>query len=85
MEVYPNPTEGLVTVTFRISKPVIANLGIYDMNGKRCLDIFQDNVPTGKYSYTVDLGTLPEGTYTAVLSTNNPKHEFVAKRIIKIN
>ena len=85
MEVYPNPTEGLVTVTFRISKPVIANLGIYDMNGRRCLDIFQNNVPTGKYSYTVDLGALPEGTYTAVLSTDNPKHQFVAKRIIKIN
>ena len=85
MEVYPNPTNGLVTVTFRISKPVIANLGIYNTNGKRCMDIFQNNVPIGKYSYSIDLGALPEGIYTAVLSTDNSEDKFVAKKIIKIN
>jgi hypothetical protein len=85
MEVYPNPTNGLVTVTFRIAKPVIANLGIYNTNGKRCMDIFQNSVPIGKYSYSIDLGALPEGIYTAVLSTDNSENKFVAKKIIKIN
>jgi hypothetical protein len=85
MEVYPNPTNGLVTVTFKISKPVIANLGIYNTNGKRCMDIFQNSVPIGKYSYSIDLGALPEGIYTAVLSTDNSENKFVAKKIIKIN
>ena len=84
MEVYPNPTEGIVTITFRTSKPIIANLGIYNINGKKCLDIFKDNVPAGKYNYTVDLGPLPIGTYTAVLSTDNSKDKFIAKKIIKI-
>jgi hypothetical protein len=49
------------------------------------MDIFQNNVPIGKYSYSIDLGSLPEGIYTAVLSTDNSENKFVAKKIIKIN
>jgi hypothetical protein len=48
------------------------------------MDIFQNSVPIGKYSYSIDLGALPEGIYTAVLSTDNPGNKFVAKKIIKI-
>lgn len=85
MEVYPNPTEGEVKITFRISKPLNANLGVYDISGKKCINIFESNFPTGKYTYTVDLGNLPAGTYTAVLATDSPKNQFIAKRVIKIN
>lgn len=85
MVVYPNPTESLVTISFKVLEPVNANLGVYDLNGKKCIDVLSDNFPSGKYGYTIDLGNLVPGTYTAVLITDNPNNKITSKRIIKIN
>jgi hypothetical protein len=84
MSIYPNPAESLVTISFNVSADVNANLGVYDLNGKKCIDILSENFPNGKYSYTISLGNLSPGTYTAVLVTDNPNTKIIAKRIIKI-
>jgi hypothetical protein len=85
MIIYPNPTDGILTISFKVSENVNANLGVYDLNGKKCIDVLTDNFPTGKYSYTVDLGNLGIGTYTAVLITDSPKNQIIAKRILRLN
>ena len=85
MIVYPNPTESLITISFKVLESVNANLGVYDLNGKKCIDVLSENFPHGKYGYTVDLGKLAPGTYTAVLATDNPNAKIISKRIIKIN
>jgi hypothetical protein len=85
MVVYPNPTESLVTISFKVLETVNANLGVYDLNGKKCIDVLSDTFPFGKYGYTIDLGKLAPGTYTAVLITDNPNNKITSKRIIKIN
>jgi len=82
MIVYPNPTNGMITIAFSVTKGTKANLGVYDINGKKCIDVISDNFPKGKYSYTVDLGVVSEGTYIAVLSQDT-NQQLVAEKIIK--
>ena len=82
MIVYPNPTDGQVTVAFTVSKGTKANLGFYDINGKKCIDVITENFPKGKYSYTVDLGELPTGTYIAVLAPDSQQH-LTATKVVK--
>jgi len=82
MIVYPNPTDGLVTVAFTVSNGTRANLGFYDVNGKKCIDVITENFPKGKYSYTVDLGELPTGTYIAVLAPDSQNH-LSAQKVVK--
>jgi hypothetical protein len=82
MIVYPNPTDGAVTVTFTVSNGTRANLGFYDINGRKCVDVITENFPKGKYSYTVDLGELPTGTYIAVLAPDSQQH-LTAKKVVK--
>ena len=82
MIVYPNPTDGLVTVAFAVSNGTRANLGFYDINGKKCIDVITENFPKGKYSYTVDLGELPTGTYIAVLAPDSQQH-LTARKVVK--
>lgn len=82
MIVYPNPTTGVVTLAFSVSKTTKANLGVYDLNGKKCIDVITENFPKGKYSYTIDLGNVSEGTYIAVLSPD-ANQQLIAQKIIK--
>ena len=82
MIVYPNPTTGVITLAFSVAKTTKANLGVYDLNGKKCIDVISDNFPKGKYSYTIDLGDVVAGTYVAVLSPD-ANQQLIAEKIIK--
>ena len=80
--IYPNPTDGIVTFAFNITESSTATLGLYDMGGKKCLDILTDRFPTGKYSYTVDLGNLPTGVYNVVLNMDK-NNQIIGSKLIK--
>ena len=79
---YPNPTDGIVTFAFSITEGSRANLGVYDIAGKKCIDVITNNFPAGKYAYTVDLGNLAAGTYTVILSADE-RQKLVASKLIK--
>jgi hypothetical protein len=79
---YPNPTSDLVTFAFTILNGSVANIGVYDMGGRKCIDVLTENFPKGKYSYTISLGNLAAGTYTVVLDADERK-QLVAKSLIK--
>ena len=79
---YPNPTSDLVTFGFTILNGSVANIGVYDMGGRKCIDVLTDTFPKGKYSYTISLGNLAAGTYTVILNADERK-QLVAKSLIK--
>jgi hypothetical protein len=82
MEVYPNPTEGEIRIAFNVIDDTHAVVAIYGIDGQLKLTVLDGNVPSGKYSYSADLGNLSAGMYTAILQTQDSK--LVAKRIVKI-
>lgn len=82
LEVYPNPTQGEIHVVFRVKEDTKAVVSIYTLDGKNVLEIVNEKVPEGKYSYSADLGFLTPGIYTAILKTDS-NNKVTAQRIIK--
>lgn len=79
---YPNPTQGMTTFAFNLTAPGRANLGVYDMHGKKCVDVVTGNFPNGKYSYTADLGNLESGLYFVILETDGNR-KVISSKVIK--
>lgn len=78
---YPNPTENLTQIEFVILNEGKTTLDIYDINGKKCLDILNGSFPTGQYNYLVNLGSLPSGTYIAILNNLNNNKTIKIQKI----
>jgi hypothetical protein len=67
MRVYPNPTMGETMITFKIYEKGFVTLGVYDMGGKKCVEVLNGTYSVGQYSTTVNLGMLSAGEYIAIL------------------
>ncbi len=61
MNLYPNPTEGMLNITFAKNETV-TQLTVSDLVGKTWLT----ELPDGKNTLTLDLNTLPAGIYTII-------------------
>jgi Concanavalin A-like lectin/glucanases superfamily/Secretion system C-terminal sorting domain len=68
---YPNPFNPSTTIPFRLKKQGKVSLKIYDTVGRKVLDVFNETVGAGSYSFTVDMSVLPSGTYFYQLKTSN--------------
>ena len=77
MRVYPNPTMGETMITFKVYEKGFVTLGVYDMGGKKCIEILNGTYSVGQYSTTVNLGMLSAGEYIAILRKDN---EFYSER-----
>ena len=81
MEVYPNPYQDEVTITFKVEETTNATLSVYDVVGRKLITILDTQIPNGVYNYTKDLGQLAPGVYVVKLSVENGTPSF--ERIIK--
>jgi hypothetical protein len=77
MRVYPNPTMGETMITFKVYEKGFVTLGVYDMGGKKCIEILNGTYSVGQYSTTVNLGMLSAGEYIAILRKDD---EFYSER-----
>jgi hypothetical protein len=74
--IFPNPTKSTTTVRFSETKPEVI-ISIYDMVGKE----IQRSKYLNKETILLDLQSLPSGTYTLSIKTNN---EISQKKITKL-
>jgi hypothetical protein len=81
MEVYPNPYQDEVTITFKVEETTNATLSVYDLVGRKLVTILDTQIPDGVYNYTKNLGELKPGVYIVKLSVENGTPSF--ERIIK--
>jgi hypothetical protein len=81
MEVYPNPYQDEVTITFKVEETTNATLSVYDMVGRKLVTILDTQIPNGIYNYTEDLGHLEPGVYVVKLTVENGVPSF--KKIVK--
>jgi hypothetical protein len=82
MRVYPNPTMGETMITFKVYEKGFVTLGVYDMGGKKCVEVLNGTYSVGQYSTTVNLGMLSAGEYIAILRKDN---EFYSERTSVVN
>jgi hypothetical protein len=80
MEVYPNPTTGIIDIVFNVEESTNATLAVYDMLGSLRIKVLDELVAKGQFTYRADLGNLSAGVYTAKLLLNN-KGVLVSKII----
>jgi hypothetical protein len=83
LEVYPNPTDGPISIEFKVNQDTKADLNINDINGKTYINVLSEQLPAGQFRYSADLGMLTPGIYIAVLTIENGK--IITKKIIKQN
>jgi len=81
MEVFPNPYQDEVTITFKVEETTNATLTIYDIVGRKLVTILDTQIPNGVYNYTKDLGQLDPGVYVVKLTIENGLPSF--ERIVK--
>ena len=83
LEVFPNPTNGPISIQFVVSQNTKADLTINDINGVTYINVLSEELPAGQFGYSADLGMLVPGIYVAVLTIENGK--ILTKKIIKQN
>ena len=76
VKMFPNPSEGIINITFNNNQAKDINVSIYNIVGNRIAcgypDIFDDKI-------TFDLSTEAKGLYTVVLTTDN---QVITKPIV---
>jgi hypothetical protein len=57
LAVFPNPAPGTSTIQFQVSQPGETNLAVYDVAGRRILDLANGNLEPGVYRSQFDVPT----------------------------
>lgn len=65
----PNPAMGRVAFAFEIIEPGMTDLALYDVLGRRVLDIMHKDLVAGSYPVELDSDPIAGGTYFIVLVT----------------
>jgi len=69
MLVFPNPTTGEVIIQFNNQMEDVVDLSFVDINGKQVINVLNQRLPDGTYSYSANLKDLAPGVYYTVLKT----------------
>ena len=78
VDIYPNPSAGLTTFSFKAEKNMDVTLELFDLAGNKVASIFNGTVTPGEYSKQFDTSVLPNGQYNMWLKTND---KFIGRTI----
>jgi hypothetical protein len=79
MNVFPNPTTGILKIETSLQKPVETILTVTDITGKVVFQNDLGNLPEGYFFTEVDLSSLQSGIYLLNLATENT---FNTQRVV---
>lgn len=68
---YPNPFNPTTTISYQLSKPGMANLSLYDSQGKLVQVLLNEFRNAGTYEFELDAGSLSSGVYYYSLLTKD--------------
>jgi hypothetical protein len=81
MIAFPNPTTDYTHVKFKVFEKSFITLGVYDLGGKKVIDVLDGTYDVGVYTNTIDLGYLPSGEYVAILRKQDG---IISDRVTKV-
>jgi hypothetical protein len=71
-KIYPNPTSGIIMVSYTLPKVSKVNLYITDLSGKKITDLItNENQIAGNYELPFDISSLKPGLYLYLLQTGD--------------
>jgi hypothetical protein len=68
---YPNPFNPNTKISFDILKKSPVELSIYDIQGKKIVNLVNETLEHGNYSVEFTAGPLPSGTYICKIVAGN--------------
>ena len=72
LAIFPNPTNGRISITYSLKNRSDASLAIFDLAGKRRKELFAiKGLYGGNYTLSTDLSDLPSGTYFIIFTAGN--------------
>ena len=72
LEIYPNPTQGVLNVKFELEKSSDVSIRVMDFNGKVVLQNANQNLNTGLHQYAFNLNDMQaKGMYLLSIQTND--------------
>ena len=71
--VYPNPASNNVNFDYNFTKATTATVRVLDITGREVYTQSYGKQNTGKKSFNVNISSLPSGTYSIELVTDNAK------------
>lgn len=80
IEGYPNPSNGIFYVSFKLHAPALVSLDIYDQNGRKLASLFsQQQFDYGKHIIPIDIKKigLKPGSYICSLKSNEWKEKQI--------
>ena len=86
---YPNPFRETTSIPFKLTHASNVLIEIYDMTGKKVLDLFNQNMNAGEQKVILDRHNkkhdLPEGNYVYQLTVENSNGTFRQCKVLTIN
>lgn len=79
---YPNPFQDRTTIEIDLPKTQLVRIQVFDVRGRRILDVHDGTLPAGRHRMRVDGGNWPAGVYFAHVETPNgvATHQMVLVR-----
>jgi hypothetical protein len=69
LEISPNPSCGIITISYKIMVPGPVNIGIFDVSGNEVFRIINEYLQDGFYKVQFDLKNLPGSFYLIRLNS----------------
>ena len=77
----PNPFNSQTKIIFDVKKSSFVNISIFDISGKKIVDLVNKNIKDGRYDIMLNLNYLPSGIYFCKMGNNE---NFKAIKLILI-
>ncbi len=71
IQIYPNPSEGLTTISYELNIQGMVRLVIYDVTGREIKSVLNEYQPADNYEIPVNIKYLQKGIYFFKLQVNN--------------
>ena len=79
MNIYPNPTSGVATIEYSVSKSENVSIDVYNLLGNKVQSIVSNSQPQGKHVISWNTSNLPSGVYIIQLQTSE---KVITNRIV---
>jgi len=80
--VFPNPSNGITTVSYHLKQSQIVDIDLYDIDAKLIKNLFHENELAGEQSHLLSLQNIPKGVYFVKISANNNK---ISQKLLVVN
>ena len=70
-KIFPNPTSGTAKIEIQIPKSIFGELDLYDLSGRKLIEIHSGRIASGTFTKEFDMTFLPAGTYLVIIKSRN--------------